>query len=222
MTIFYCLKFETLRTLESQCPVFITTIRMALLCPQALDSIFLTSYDSQSYGEGIRTHLHTTGVQSYITTDGQSPSLSWHEALIWGLRPDLYYCQLRVCWCGALSLSLWREDGSVWPSTAQSFSGPSPVGLRTIICRLRFETPLFVASYDSQGYSGSIRPPRQWKKSKDHLSEKRRALLISDCVSVRPEVRFRKLRCDCNWKFFEIYWSFKDWNIMKLYIIKII
>jgi hypothetical protein len=31
--------------------------------------------------------------QSYITTDGQSASLSWNKAPIWGLRPDLYYCQ---------------------------------------------------------------------------------------------------------------------------------
>jgi hypothetical protein len=43
--------------------------------------------------------------------------------------------QLRVCWCGALSLT--REDGSVlynccWPSPAQSFSGLTPVELATI------------------------------------------------------------------------------------------
>jgi hypothetical protein len=31
--------------------------------------------------------------QSYITTDGQSASLSWNKAPIWGLRPDLCYCQ---------------------------------------------------------------------------------------------------------------------------------
>jgi hypothetical protein len=30
--------------------------------------------------------------QSYVTTDGQSASLSWNRAPIWGLRPDLYYC----------------------------------------------------------------------------------------------------------------------------------
>jgi hypothetical protein len=30
--------------------------------------------------------------ESYITTDGQSASLSWNKAPIWGLRPDLYYC----------------------------------------------------------------------------------------------------------------------------------
>jgi hypothetical protein len=28
----------------------------------------------------------------YITTDGQSASLSWNKAPVWGLRPDFYYC----------------------------------------------------------------------------------------------------------------------------------
>jgi hypothetical protein len=28
--------------------------------------------------------------ESYITTDGQSASLSWIKASIWGLRPDFY------------------------------------------------------------------------------------------------------------------------------------
>jgi hypothetical protein len=31
--------------------------------------------------------------ESYITTDGQSASLSWNEAPVWDLRPDFYYCQ---------------------------------------------------------------------------------------------------------------------------------
>jgi hypothetical protein len=41
--------------------------------------------------------LPRTGYQSqsqnYVTTDGQSASLSWNKASIWGLRPDIYYCQ---------------------------------------------------------------------------------------------------------------------------------
>jgi hypothetical protein len=57
---------------------------------------------------------------------------------------------------------LWREDASVfflccWPSPAQSFLGPSPLALVTIFYCLRFETSIFVASYDSQGHSGGIR-----------------------------------------------------------------
>jgi hypothetical protein len=39
------------------------------------------------------THCtHWIQSQSYVTTDGQSASLSWSKAPIWGLRPDLYYC----------------------------------------------------------------------------------------------------------------------------------
>jgi hypothetical protein len=40
----------------------------------------------------------------------------------------------------------------------RSHSGPRPVGLATIFYCLRFETSLFVASYDSQGYGGGIDP----------------------------------------------------------------
>jgi hypothetical protein len=43
--------------------------------------------------------------QSYVTTDGQLASLSWNKAPIWGLRPDLFYCQtvVDVLMWGALS-----------------------------------------------------------------------------------------------------------------------
>jgi hypothetical protein len=57
---------------------------------------------------------------------------------------------------------LWREDGSVfciccWPLPVQSFSGPSLLRLATTFYCLRFETSLFVASYDSQGHGGGVR-----------------------------------------------------------------
>jgi hypothetical protein len=57
---------------------------------------------------------------------------------------------------------LRQEDGSVvyngcWSSPAQSFSGPSPVGVATIFYCLRFEISIFVASFDSQGHGGGIR-----------------------------------------------------------------
>jgi hypothetical protein len=35
----------------------------------------------------------STESESCIPTDGQSASLSWNKAPIWGLRPDFYYCQ---------------------------------------------------------------------------------------------------------------------------------
>jgi hypothetical protein len=36
---------------------------------------------------------NTVRVESYVATDGQSASLSWNKAPIWGLRPNFYYCQ---------------------------------------------------------------------------------------------------------------------------------
>jgi hypothetical protein len=45
---------------EGQVPVLISPRnRMARLYPQALGSLFVTSYDSQDYGGGIRFRLHT-------------------------------------------------------------------------------------------------------------------------------------------------------------------
>jgi hypothetical protein len=46
------------------------------------------------------TLLFQSQSQSYVTTDGQSASLSWCQAPIWGLRPDFFFFtlrQLRVC-----------------------------------------------------------------------------------------------------------------------------
>jgi hypothetical protein len=52
---------------------------------------------------------------SCITMDGQWTSLSWNKAPIWGLRPDLYYCHLLFCWCGALSLTRGRVCSLQFP-----------------------------------------------------------------------------------------------------------
>jgi hypothetical protein len=65
---------------------------VARLYPQALGSLFVTSYDSQGYGGCIR---------------GGALSLSlilWTKAPVWGLRPDFYYCQTvaGLLMCGAL------------------------------------------------------------------------------------------------------------------------
>jgi hypothetical protein len=40
--------------------------------------------------------LESSRVESYVTTDGQSASLSSNKAPIWGLKPDLYYCMTFV------------------------------------------------------------------------------------------------------------------------------
>jgi hypothetical protein len=47
--------------------------------------------------------------ESYVTTDGQSASLSWNKSPIWGLWPHIYYSQTAaVCWYGALTLTRGR------------------------------------------------------------------------------------------------------------------
>jgi hypothetical protein len=53
--------------------------------------------------------LRLPSERSYVTTDGQSASLSWNKGPIWGLRADFCYCQTvaRLLMWGAL----WREDG---------------------------------------------------------------------------------------------------------------
>jgi hypothetical protein len=111
-------------------------------------------------GLSIFYNIYEPESESHITTDGRSASLSWNEASDRGLRSDFLTARkLRVCWCGALSMTrgLVCRWNCCWPSPAQSFSGPSPVGLVTIFYCLRFDTSLFVASYDSQGYGGGIR-----------------------------------------------------------------
>jgi hypothetical protein len=48
-------------------------------------------------------------VKSSLMTNSQLASLSWNKALIWGLWPDFITVrQLRVCWCGSLSLMRGR------------------------------------------------------------------------------------------------------------------
>jgi hypothetical protein len=76
---------------------------------------------------------------------------------------DQYLLLSDTCWFVDVGCFIWREDGFVvynccWYSPAQSFSNGSPVALATIFYCLRFETSLFVASYDSQGYGGGMRP----------------------------------------------------------------
>jgi hypothetical protein len=98
--MFYRLRFQNLLTWRARSPyLYSVRKRVAQLYPQALGSLFIASCDSQGYGGGIRPRLHTgnptinpSQSQSYVTTDGQSASLSWNKAPTWGLRPDLYYC----------------------------------------------------------------------------------------------------------------------------------
>jgi hypothetical protein len=99
--------------------------------------------------------------QSHIATDGQSVSKSWYRAPS-GAHDQIFISvwQLRSFFRGALSLTRGRVCLLYVPLAlpAQSFSGPSPLRFATVFYCLRFETSPFVASYDSQGHGGSIRP----------------------------------------------------------------
>jgi hypothetical protein len=117
-------------------------------------SLFVAFYDSQ----GSVSHKS----QSHIATDGQSVSQSVSLGVEPHLGPMTRYLLLFDSYgLVIVGRPLWREDGSVfsmccWPLSAQSLSGPSPLGLATIIYSLRFETSLFVATYDSQSHGGGI------------------------------------------------------------------
>jgi hypothetical protein len=105
--------------------------------------------------------------ESYVTTDGQSASLSWYKAPIQGLRPysfsvrnTEYVWQLRFWFHGEPSLTRGRVCLLYVPLGFASavFLGPSPLGLVTIFYCFRFKISLFVASYNSQGHGGGIQP----------------------------------------------------------------
>jgi hypothetical protein len=95
---------------------------------------------------------------------------------------------------------LWREDWSVfciccWPLPAQSFSGPSPLGLATVFYCLRFETSPFVVSYDSQSLGGGIRP-------RHHMGFPRAVVLPTSIRSwhgPRTKHCFQQLLYCCMW-----------------------
>jgi hypothetical protein len=92
--------------------------------------------------------------ESYVTTDGQSASLSWNKAPIWGFR------QLRVCWRGAPSLTrgrVCRLQLLLALASAVILGSESRETRDNILLYQFLELP-FVASYDSQGYGGGIRP----------------------------------------------------------------
>jgi hypothetical protein len=69
--------------------------------------------------------------------------------------------QLRVCWCGTLSLTRGRVCliyNAPGPRHRSHFRIRFPWGLVIIFYRLRFGTSVFLPSFNSQGYGGGIRP----------------------------------------------------------------
>jgi hypothetical protein len=99
--------------------------------------------------------------------------------------------QLRVCSCGALSLT--RERVCVynccWTSPAQSFLCPSPAGLVTIFYYLRVETPLTWRAKSPYLYPpGTGWPgytPRHWVPFSSPLTTRRATVEVLEPASTR-------------------------------------
>jgi hypothetical protein len=139
--------------------------------------------------------------ESYVTTDGQSASLSWNKAPIWGLRPDIYYFltisvllllsalsdeMTGLCFVHATGP---RQGSASWVRVPL-FSWP--------YFTLIFEISLFVASYASYGHGGGIRPrlltgmclSTDFVHCLYHLStdhSKKKHVASAECVSVAAE-----------------------------------
>jgi hypothetical protein len=60
---------------------------------ELLLNVCLTNLSLLSESRTLNPEFESNRVESYVTTDGQSASLSWNKAPIWGLRPHFYYCQ---------------------------------------------------------------------------------------------------------------------------------
>jgi hypothetical protein len=71
-------------------------------------------------------------LQSHVTTDDQSASLSWNKAPIWGLRPDFHYCQTIA--------------GSEFASHITTLHGPNAQKTRFRYCCMRVPRNRYLAS----------------------------------------------------------------------------
>jgi hypothetical protein len=60
------------------------------LCFSSFQNIYVFWNGASLSTRGQRSVLKTES-ESYVTPNGQSASLSWNKAPIWGLRPDFYY-----------------------------------------------------------------------------------------------------------------------------------
>jgi hypothetical protein len=103
--------------------------------------------------------LKSSRVESYITTDGQLASVSWHKAPIWGSWPDLYYCNTDA------GLLMWGSLSNERARLLFAIAAGPRQRSQSWVWVLWDSRPYFtvsdsrlVASYDSQDSSGGMQP----------------------------------------------------------------
>jgi hypothetical protein len=128
-------------------------------------------------------------VQSYVTTDGQSASLSWNKAPLWGLRPDFYYC-LTVA-----SLLMWGALSD--ERTGLSFARVRPVILSlslSLILRPTVSWPVCLGiKHPSGDYDQIFITGRQFAGflMRGALSDERTGLSFTIAAGPRQRSHFR-------------------------------
>jgi hypothetical protein len=167
MTIFFCLRFETLPTCRASSPyLYPSRVGWPSYTPQRRVTFSSPLNNSLGYSDGTWTDsIRSCSVssaatsQSYITTDDKSASLCWCQAPTHLRAHGLIFItfrQLHVFYVGHL---LWREDGHAvynccWASPAQLFLGPSHAELENYILlseiqeslNLEGQVPIFISS----------------------------------------------------------------------------
>jgi hypothetical protein len=107
----FLLPFTTCRAMVEVIPTSIHTLEDPSTMPWCINSM-PTKYETLPPTVPpllvfvfLAAEAWTGRVESYVTTNGESASLSWNKAPIWCLRPDFYYSQTVVglLMCGAIS-----------------------------------------------------------------------------------------------------------------------
>jgi hypothetical protein len=88
------------------------------------------------YSASTHDRLSESKSQTHFTTGGLPPISSSWQQVPWDSRPAMFFF---FNWTLAVTVLMYYK----FYSPAQSFSGPSPMGLITIFYCLRFETSLF-------------------------------------------------------------------------------
>jgi hypothetical protein len=122
VNLIYCLKFET--------------------------SPFVSSYDSQGYGGGIRPCLPLS-LSLILRTTNLGLTTRFLLLTVAGLLMLGVLSDMRT----GLPFKI-----AAWPRQSSHFLARVPWDSTTIFYSLRFETSFFMAFYVSQGYGGCIRP----------------------------------------------------------------